>query len=423
MPFDEAIDFQEGPGILAREFREDGVPLLRLAGLDSGASLLEGCNYLDPNTVSHRWSHFRLEKGDILLSTSASLGRVAVVDDTGVGAIPYTGIIRMRPQDERLYGPFIRYLLEGPEFQAQAQMVAAGSVLRHFGPTHLRKMTVKVPPVSEQRAIAHVLGTLDERIDLNRRMNETLETMTRVLFKSWFINFDPVCAKMEGVIPGLSEELAQFFPNSMSESEGRMIPEGWEQIPLSEIADFLNGLALQRYPAGELGRSLPVIKIAELRNGISEKSNRASREIPDKYIVKDGDFLFSWSGSLLAKFWTGGEGALNQHLFKVTSEDYPAWFYSEWVQFHLDEFQRIAASKATTMGHIQRYHLDLAMTNCPPGHAINGLSRVIEPLVDRRIRCELGNKTLGKVRESLLPRLLRGELRVPSASICADAAS
>src|SRR5690625_1833099 len=114
--FADAIDFQEGPGILAKDFHEQGVSLVRLSGLDRGASLLSGCNYLNPDLVAKKWAHFALQKGDILLSTSASLGRIAVVDDEGVGAIAYTGIIRMRPRDQRLIAPFIRYLLEGPNF-------------------------------------------------------------------------------------------------------------------------------------------------------------------------------------------------------------------------------------------------------------------------------------------------------------------
>ena len=136
--FEDVIDFREGPGILARDFREYGVPLVRLAGLNRGSSLLEGCDYLDSEAVSSRWSHFQLELGDILLSASASLGRIAVVGKEGVGAVPYTGIIRMRPRDDTIFAPFIRYLLEGPDFQQQAEMVGVGSVIRHFGPMHLR---------------------------------------------------------------------------------------------------------------------------------------------------------------------------------------------------------------------------------------------------------------------------------------------
>ncbi|MBC7315346.1 MAG: GIY-YIG nuclease family protein, partial [Chloroflexi bacterium] len=120
----------------------------------------------------------------------------AVVESDGVGAIPYTGIIRMRPRDSRLHAPFIRYLLEGPEFQEQAEMVGVGSVIRHFGPMHLRQMTVRLPPPDEQRAIAYILGTLDDKIELNRRMSETLEQMARAIFKAWFVDFLPVRAKM-----------------------------------------------------------------------------------------------------------------------------------------------------------------------------------------------------------------------------------
>ena len=279
---------------------------------------------------------------------------------------------------------------------------------------------MRVPPLPEQRAIAHILGTLDDKIELNRRMNETLEAMARALFKSWFVDFDPVRAKMERRDTGLPKHIAELFPNRMMESEMGEIPEGWEVKPLSEIANFLNGLALQKYPASDPADSLPVIKIAELRNGISGKSDKASRNIPDKYVVKDGDFLFSWSGSLLAKFWTEGEGALNQHLFKVTSERYPAWFLAEWVQVHLEEFQRIAAFKATTMGHIQRNHLQTALTNCPPDDTIADLGTVIEPLVEGTVQIDLESRTLAALRDTLLPKLISSKLRVKEAETFFD---
>lgn len=132
--FAEVIDFQEGPGILAEDFREAGVPLIRLSGLDRGASVLEGCNYLDPKVVAERWSRFRLQEGDILLSTSASLGRITVVGQDAVGAIPYTGIIRMRPRDGRLYAPFIRYLLEGPTFSSKLRSSGPGALFDTSAP-------------------------------------------------------------------------------------------------------------------------------------------------------------------------------------------------------------------------------------------------------------------------------------------------
>jgi type I restriction enzyme, S subunit len=242
-PFAEAIDFQEGPGILAKDFRASGVPLIRLSGLDASASVLTGCNFLDAATVARKWSHFSLAEGDVLLSTSASLGRVATVGAEGAGAIPYTGIIRMRPREGRVVAPFIRYLLAGPEFSQQVDAAGVGSVIRHFGPMHLRRMSVHLPPPNEQRAIAHILGTLDDKIELNRQMNETLEAIARAIFKSWFVDFDPVRAKASGESPesicyrlGLTEELLALFPDRFADSVIGEIPKGWEVRGLDALA-------------------------------------------------------------------------------------------------------------------------------------------------------------------------------------------
>jgi type I restriction enzyme S subunit len=160
----------------------------------------------------------------------------------------------------------------------------------------------------------------------------------------------------------LPAEVLDLFPDELVESELGLIPKGWKVKPLDEIADYMNGLAMQKYPPVEGQESLPVIKIRELRAGVADaSSNRANLNFPSKYIIDDGDIIFSWSGSLIVKVWCGGKGGLNQHLFKVTSADYPKWFYYYCTAHHLDEFQRIAADKATTMGHIKRNHLQEAL--------------------------------------------------------------
>jgi len=413
-PFQEVIDFQEGPGILAKDFRENGVPLIRLSGLDRVGSVLNGCNYLDPETVKKRWAHFALQQGDILLSTSASLGRIAVVGEDAVGAIAYTGLIRMRPRDGRLYAQFIRYLLEGPEFQRQAEMVGVGSVIRHFGPMHLRKMSVRLPPPPEQRAIVHILGSLDDKIELNRQMNETLQAMARALFKSWFVDFDPVRAKVERRDLGLPKPLADIFPSSFEDSELGEIPKGWKVLGLDEIARFLNGLALQKYPPAD-GETLPVIKIAQLRAGNTKGADRASMDVPPDYVVHDEDVLFSWSGSLECVLWAGGKGALNQHLFKVTSVNFPKWFFYLWIGEHLPSFRRIAAAKATTMGHIQRHHLSEAKVVVPPSELLIAADQHFRPLIDAIPKRLVQSRSLIVLRDELLPRLVSGDVRIENA--------
>lgn len=283
---------------------------------------------------------------------------------------------------------------------------------------------VPIPSLSYQSAIADVLGSFDDKIELNRRMNETLEAMAQAIFRDWFVDFGPTRRKLDGatdpvtIMGGLVQDaeraqaLADLYPAVLGDGG---VPEGWHTKGLDEIADFLNGIALQKHPAKDGEDSLPVIKIAELRSGITPKSGRASRSLPRKYIIHDGDFLFSWSGSLLAKFWTEGVGALNQHLFKVSSAAYPSWFFAHWIYYHMPEFQRIAASKATTMGHIQRSHLSAAQIICPHPATIEKMGEIIQPIVDRTIHNDLETRTLTTTRDLILPKLMSGEIRLGEA--------
>lgn len=360
----------------------------------------------------------RPEVGDVLVTKDGTLGRIAVVDRPGICINQSVALLR---PNEKIRPRFLKYLLEEPKNFARIIADADGSTIKHIYITRLAKMAVCVPALPIQDKILEVVGSLDDRIELNRQMNETLEAMAQAIFRDWFIDFGPVSRKLAGetepvaIMGGLTREsaraaeLAVLFP---AEFDGGGLPQGWIERPLDQIAEFLNGLALQKFPAVDGEPSLPVIKIAELRNGLSEKSNRASPQLPDKYIVRDGDYLFSWSGSLMAKVWTEGDGALNQHLFKVSSASYPQWFYAAWVEHHLPEFKQIAASKATTMGHIQRGHLTSAMTVCPPQTILNAMATVLEPLWDRRVMNDLENRTLAETRDYLLPRLLSGEVRV-----------
>jgi type I restriction enzyme S subunit len=278
----------------------------------------------------------------------------------------------------------------------------------------LARLSIAVPPVNVQGAIGRILKSLDDKIELNRCMNETLEAIARALFKSWFVDFDPVRAKAEGRDSGLPQPLAELFPDEFQESESGEIPKGWELRALDEIARFLNGLALQKFPPTN-GSSLPVIKIAQLRAGQVVGADQASADIEADYIVEDGDVLFSWSGSLECVLWAGGRGALNQHLFKVTSDRYPKWLYYLWIHQHLDDFRHIAAGKATTMGHIQRHHLSAAKVMIPPDALLDRMDEIISPTVESAWKRRIQSRTLAALRDALLPKLISGELSVKDA--------
>ncbi|MFJ5632990.1 hypothetical protein ACIQF5_10080 [Streptomyces goshikiensis] len=155
VPLRYTITFQEGPGIMAADFRDDGIPLLRVSSVRTARSTLEGCNYLDPNEVDRRWSHFRVDLGDLLISASASMGTVSEVTEETAGAVPYTGIIRIKPG--RMCKEFIRWFVVSGEFIDQVDSLKTGSTIQHFGPTHLAQMRVVLPPVDEQLRISAYL--------------------------------------------------------------------------------------------------------------------------------------------------------------------------------------------------------------------------------------------------------------------------
>ncbi len=300
---------------------------------------------------------------------------------------------------------FINYFLKTLDFHAYSDKAAVPGVNRN----HLHEALVTIPPVSAQVKIADFLGALDDRITLLRETNTTLAAIAQALFKSWFVDFDPVHAKMQGRAPeGMDQATAALFPDSFEDSELGPVPSGWKVRSLDSIANFLNGLALQKFPPTGLD-DLPVIKIAQLRKGDSVGADMASRSIKPEYVVQNGDVLFSWSGSLEVEIWCGGEGALNQHLFKVTSNDFPNWFHFLWTRHHLPNFRQIAASKATTMGHIQRAHLTAAKVLVPSEVALHAADMVIAPILKRIIGNALQANNLAGVRDTLLPRLISGQ--------------
>ena len=183
---------------------------------------------------------------------------------------------------------------------------------------------------------------------------------------------------------------------------------------LDEVAEYLNGLAMQKYRPKNDEKSLPVLKIKELRQGIfDEKSDVCSEKIDSKYHINDGDIIFSWSGSLLVKIWNGGKGGLNQHLFKVTSKDYDKWFYYLWTKYYLDKFINIAEGKATTMGHIKRKDLSEAKTLVPQKGIYTMANKILGEIINKIISLSVENRKLSNLRDTLLPKLMSGEIRVP----------
>ena len=325
-----------------------------------------------------------IKRGDVFFTrtseTDEELGMscVALKDYTDATFNGFTK--RLRPIKNGIVFPeFIGYYFRWNRFRANIVSMASETTRASLNNSMLASLPVELPSFSEQRAIAAVLSNLDDKIDLLHRQNATLEAMAEALFKQWFV----VEAK-----------------------------EGWKEKPLSGVASFLNGLACQKYRPANFVERLPVLKIRELSNGISQDSEWASSTVPKEYIVKFGDVIFSWSGSLMVKIWDGEDCVLNQHLFKVTSHEYPKWFYYFWCKQHLQEFISISESKATTMGHIRRGDLDAAMVKVPKRSEIESMSNIITPYLSKLEENKAQIRTLEKLRDTLLPKLMSGEVRV-----------
>lgn len=265
--------------------------------------------------------------------------------------------------------------------------------------------SILAPLKHEQKAIAHILSSLDEKIQVNNKINKTLEKMAQEIFKHWFVDFE---------FPNEDGEPYKSSGGEMVESDLGLIPKGWEVKGLDEIASYLNGLAMQKYrPEGD-SWGIPVLKIKELRQGFTdENSDRCSIDIDERFIVENGDVIFSWSGSLLVDLWCGDKSGLNQHLFKVTSDEFDKWFYYSWTKYHLDRFVQIAESKATTMGHIKRKDLSDSKVVIPSSKTYIKASSIIEPLYNKMIYGKIESKRLESIRNTLLPKLMSGQIRVP----------
>lgn len=188
----EVAFFQEGPGIMAVDFCTEGVPLVRLAGVGGSVVTLDGCNYLDPEKVARKWSHFRLAVNDLVISTSATFGLTSLVTDTAEGAVFYTGLIRFRPSTQSLDRGYLKAFLGSPCFDRQVESAAVGGGIKHFGPSHIKRMTIPLPPLPEQQRIANCLDAIDTLITAETQKFESLRTQKTGLMQQLFPSLEEV---------------------------------------------------------------------------------------------------------------------------------------------------------------------------------------------------------------------------------------
>ena len=377
----------------------NGVPVIKVNNIISG---LQNVRDLDTTSIENdrKYSRTKLVGGELIVSVVGTIGKTAIVpkEFKGCNLVRATAMIDIIDPQLALW---VKYYIDSP----RGQLYIKGNLNTTVQPTLNVKSLVDMPIsmfTSEYRSkVVGILKSLDDKIEINRRINENLEQQAQALFKSWFVDFEP------------------FRDQPFVESELGMIPRGCEVKSLSEIADYINGLAMQKFRPIEGEKGLPVLKIKELGQGICDDNSELCSPslIGDKYIIKNGDIIFSWSGTLMVKVWCGGKCGLNQHLFVVVPNGYPKWFVYQWTKHHLDNFIRIAKDKAVTMGHIKRGELDKAKVVIPNDEMLAKIDAIMHPIFESIINNEQESRRLAELRDALLPKLMSGEIKVEDVTL------
>lgn len=335
-------------------------------------------------------NRFYAKAGDIVLATRQQSDNMPILGMPAV--IPYkykdrklivgANLYRIINESKDFGNDFIYWLLKDSRYVNYIKSCQSGTTVRMITKANIENYTFVCPNKKSRLLISRFLWTLVKKIELNRRINENLEQQAQALFNYYFIEH--------------SEILGDY-----------------EKGNLTEIATYTNGLPMQKFRPQDEEKGMPVLKIKELGQGQTDNSSDiCSENIANEYKVTNGDVIFSWSGTLMVKVWCGGLCGLNQHLFKVTSEKYPKWYYYFWTKFHLNKFIRIAQDKAVTMGHIRRGDLESSEVLVPKMDILAKLNEIINPIFNQIIGIECENRNLAQLRDTLLPRLMSGELAI-----------
>lgn len=272
---------------------------------------------------------------------------------------------------------YLYYYLKAPKVRSYMIGNSDGTTVVMLPAKAISKLEIEMPNLKIQEKIVHILSTLDQKIELINCENCTIENTLQSHFNNWIDNMKPIAT-----------------------------------VGLDEIAKYTNGLAMQKFRPGDNDLGLPVVKIKEMNSGISKDTERCTSELKEEYTVFPGDVLFAWSGTLCMKIWDGEVAGLNQHIFKVTSDEYPKWFYYFWTKKHLERFINIAKGKATTMGHIQRKELSLSNVLIPNEHELKKQDGLFKPLLEKIISNNSQRQLLIHLRDTILPKLMSGEINL-----------
>ena len=367
-----------------------GIPFITISNIDSTNHLDFKNTLFVPIEYYDKFDSIRKAQiGDIIYSVVGSFGKPVLIKKNKKFAFQ-RHIAILRPDSSIVDSRYLYYVMLTREFYMQADSVAIGAAQRTISLTSLRNMKVKLPSLDVQQRIATILSRYDSLIENYQKQIKLLEEFAQRLYKEWFIDLR--------------------FPGYENAKIVDGVPEGWERKSIANLGTYLNGFAFKPSDWQETGK--PIIKIKEMGNGISTDTPRNNGErVPEKYLIKSGDLLFSWSATLMVIVWTGEEGWLNQHLFKVTpAQGIGREFLLQSISKTIAEFSNLTTG--STMKHIQRNKLEQVFVNTPTSEIMNCYCRIAERLREQILNICSQIRHLTEARDRLLPKLMSGEIKV-----------
>nr|WP_318740947.1 restriction endonuclease subunit S [uncultured Treponema sp.] len=353
------------------------------------------------NLPPQKCSLVHFKKGDVLLGNIRPYLKKIWYANIEGGCSQDVLVLRAK---NNLESKFLYALLMQDSFFDYEMKATKGSKMPRGDKSHI--INFPCLDLNNKTEIGKLLSSLDDKIALNNRINAKLEQMAKRLYDYWFVQFD---------FPNADGKPYKSTGGKMvwNEELKREIPEGWEVGNLYDIAEYVNGLACQNYRPKESEKSLPVIKIREMNEGITADTEKVSASIPGKYRIYAGDILFSWSASLEIKIWTGETGGLNQHIFKVIPKGYfsKGYVYQQ-LSAYLVNFQKMAESRKTTMGHITSDHIKQSRILIPLKEIISAFNEKTFSIFNYQLSIEKETQKLTALRDRLLPLLMNGQVVV-----------
>lgn len=415
------------------DYRDQGIPFISAIDIATGSLDLGGAKKITPGAYE-RLRNGKIRRGDLLFCLRGSIGKSAMVRNDQKGAIA-SSLVIIRGT-EQASTKFIQYLLSSPLGQSLALRLNNGSVQPNISVRDMKGLEFLLPPVAQQEAIVDFLGSIDDRIDLLRQTNTTLEAIAQALFKSWFVDFDPVHAKAEGrKSEAMDAATAALFPSEFEESELGLIPRGWQVSTLSEHVDAERGLSYKGAGLTSAGDGLPMHNLNSVLEGGGYKYagikyyNGAYKE---RHLAEAGDIivanteqghhyrLIGFPAIVPCRFT---DGIFTHHLYRVRAKKGSPiarhWLYYCLMTSAVRD-QIISCSNGSTVNMLKPAGLQIPQMVVPPAKLCRAFDAVAE---DLRTKIESGvdrAETLAQLRDTLLPRLISGKLRLPEARELAE---